>query len=198
VAGQFATWRYSGHTEADGFTMVQVDHTVATAEDLRLYVAANRGLARQLAAEGYKQLAVTATLSRPLPLDEFKQWAAKSPLQVKGWQIRVTGPDGRRATVGGGPAGGELISSERLQRALDRVASHGTGSVAGVVVVEGEIEAAAYDSLANDPVVFLADVTRTAAASHIKKTKPEIDQSRLGVVVGNVYWKLENLGLVKP
>lgn len=197
ASAQFGSWGYNAFTDPDGSTVATVDFSARTEADLRRYVDTNRQLAKQLAAEGQKTLAVTATLSRPLPLDEFKGWAAVSPLRIKTFQIRVTGPDGRRATVGGAPVGGELVSAERLQGALDRVATHGASQVVGVIVVEGEVDSSAYERLANDSAVFLADVTRTAVASHIAKTAPGIDRGRLGVTVAPVYWTLEDLGLVK-
>lgn len=192
---RFDGWGYTIVADPDGFTRAQIEYDRATVEDLRKYVATNQSLARQLAADGYTELLVTISFRRPLSVDEFRSWAARMPLRVTDYQLRIIGTDGQRWTLGGSPSNGELVSDSDLQRNLAHLSDKGATDLRGVIVVEGQVDASAYTKLAADPDVFLADVTRTATAAHVKNNVGGIDHTRLALLVAPAFSWMEDLGL---
>lgn len=191
----FDGWSYTAVSDPDGFPLAQINYDHTSVAALRHYAQVNSALAHQLLADGESQLSVTVTFRRPLSIDEFRSWAARVPLQVSGYQLRIFGQDGRTWTLGGGPSGRELVSEPDLQRNLARLASKGATDIRGMIAVDGQIASSAYDQLTGDPFVFLADVTRSAAAAHIAKTVSGIDNSRLVVTVPPAFADMERLGL---
>ncbi len=193
----FDGWSYTIITDPDGFVHANVDYDRAAVADLRRYAETNRALARQLAADGQEVLSVSVSFRRPLPVDKFRVWAATVPLRIKDYQFRAAGSDGRSWTLGAAPSRGELVSMPDLQLTLDHLAAKGKSvtEVRGVIVVDGQIDAVAYEQLATDPAVFLADVTRSAVAARIAKTMRGIDRRRLAVLVPPAFAAMEKLGL---
>lgn len=192
---RFDGWGYTAIAAPDGSIRVQVNYDRASVADLYRYVETNRALARQLATDGQAELAVTVSFRRPLTIAEFQTWAAHAPLQIREYQIRLRDAQGRRWTLGGAPSGGILISPTDLQRHLIYLASRGATDVQGVIVAEGTVAASVYDRLAADPDVFLADVTRSAAAAHLLRTVRGLDPRRLEATVAPAFSWMEDLGL---
>ena len=192
---RFDGWGYVVVADPDGFARAHVEFDRATAAQLHHYVAVNRALAHQVANSGQKDLSVTVSFRKPLSIDEFRDWARKVPLRVSGYQLRIVAADGRRWTLGGAPQGTELVSTPDVQRHLSNLAAKGATDVRGIIVAEGVVDAAAYDQLANEPSVFVADVTRSAAKAHIAKNVRGIDQARLAVLVAPAFSWMEDLGL---
>lgn len=184
---RFDGWGYTAMAAPDGSIRVQVNYDRASVADLYRYVETNRALARQLATDGQAELAVTVSFRRPLTIAEFQTWAARAPPQIREYQIRLRDAQGRRWTLGGAPSGGTLISPTDLQRHLIHLASRGATDVQGVIVAEGTVAASVYDRLAADPDVFLADVTRSAAAAHPLRTVRGLDPRRLEVTVAPAF-----------
>lgn len=194
---RFDGWRYTLVADPDGSgaTQATVEYDHATVADLKRYVQTNRALAHQLAASGLQILDVTVSFHRPLSIDEFRAWATDTTVVVERFQLRVVGANGRRWTLGGAPSDGQLVSATALRRNLDRLAARGASDVRGFIVAEGSVAASAYDSLADHPAVFLADVTRSAAADQIARTVQGLDPSRLTVGVMPAFAAMEDLGL---
>lgn len=194
---RFDGWGYTLVAPADGSGVTEafVKYDAATATDLQRYAATNRVLAQQLAAKRQPELAASVSFRRPLSVDEFRAWAARVPLRIESFQLRLMGSEGQRWTLGGTPSQGNLIATDDLQRNLTHLATKGVTDLRGVITVEGRIKVTAYDRLANDPAVFLADVTRSAVASHVSETVPAVDANRLTVLVSPAFWRMEELGL---
>lgn len=192
---RFDGWGYTVVADPDGSARAQIDYDHGSVADLRRYAATNRALAHQLATDGAKTLTVSVSFRRPLSVDEFRAWAAKAPLQVDGFQLRLTGTNGQRWTLGGAPTRGELVSAVDLNRNLDRLRAKGAADVRGVIVAEGTVAAGVYDQLANDPAVFLVDVTPSAARDRIIKTVRGVDPAHLSVAVAPAFSWMEDLGL---
>lgn len=196
---RFDGWGYTLVLDPGGAPIAQVQYDQATMADLQRYAQTNRVLARQLVADGEKDMSVLVTFRRPLSVDEFRAWASRAPLRVKDYQFHAVGADGRPWTLGAAPSSGELVSGADLQSVLDHLKARGNAlEVRGVVVVDGQVDAARYEQLADAPSVFLADVTRPAAAAHIKKTVRGFDHSRLAVVVPPAFARLEALSAAIP
>ena len=192
---RFDGWGYSAGTESDGSTIAHVESDRATVADLHRYAATNKTIARELTTAGVTAFAATISFRKPLPIDEFVVWAGKSPIVVEAFQLRIIGTNGEKWTMGGAPRRGELIAASDLERNLSDMRTRGGTDVRGVIVVEGKVEASAYERVANDPAVFVADITRSAAREHIVKTMRGVNPSRISVILAPVYGRMEDLGL---
>lgn len=197
IESQFDGWSYTIITDPDGSVFAYVDYDRTTVAALYRYAETNRTLARQLAADGQEVLSVSISFRRPLLIDEFRTWAARVPLRIKDYQFRAVGSDGRSWTLGAAPSHGELVYMPDLQLTLDHLAARGRSitEVRGVIIVDGQIDISAYEQLATDPFIFLADVTRSAVVTHVAKTVRGIDYRRLAVLAPPAFAAMEKLGL---
>ena len=197
--GRFDGWSYRVAQDPDGDDTYQmvVQHAQATEADLRAFVSTNRLLAQRLGEGGVAELDVSISFRRPVPVDEFRRWVPTTPMQVKAFQARVRGPNGERWTLGGGSSPGQVVDDARLQSALQRMSAQGARGLEGVVIAEGSVRTADYAQLAADPLVFLADVTKSAARDHVRRTTPSLASKSIHVIAPPSYWAMETIGLEK-
>jgi len=194
---RFNGWQYTvvADPQGQGATRASIEFDHSDVAALKRYVTVNQALAHELAVGGRESLPITVSFREPISVAEFRAWAARTGMTVEGFQVRLTGSDARRWTLGGTPTSGQLVADADLQRSLDKLASKGATEMRGVIVAEGSIGSVAYDRLASDRTVFLADVTRAATAEHIARTVRGVDAAKLSVAVAPVYASMEDLGL---
>ncbi|MCQ6562328.1 hypothetical protein [Paenibacillus mendelii] len=168
-----------------------------SADRLKDYAAQMDDLHRRGDA-GDGRLPVTVTLGRPLGLEAFEEFAGRYGLEVDGYQLRgleaQTGETYDRITYMAVPRSGVLIS-EQL-----RLLAESPGFV-GVIAVYGSMKAEDYAQLSEDPDIFVADISSRYLQDELMKHEQVRDMVRdevfrIEVKVPNLYWELEDAGIV--
>lgn len=180
------------------------DSSVAS---LKAYAETNRQLATQLATEG-GAAHVMVTFRSYLAPEQFRAWVAKYAIRGDATlmnpalgvmvEMRATEANGLRATadvwlgIKGQP-------DPLLQSSIDDlIAPHNPGIKPpifnGIFMTRGEVDAKQLPMIANDPLVFVADVTteyatRDLAAAQVKGAN-EVDSDERSPI-----WRMEDYGL---
>ena len=189
-------WTYET-AEDNGQLTSRVTYDHATLGQLQAFVTENARQASELRTAGVPNARATITFRQPLPLEEFRAWAAAGGATVTNYTLRVLTPRGERVTVGNSPTSrGKAIEDAGLQRALQRVAEHGATNVRGVITAEADISLAGYTRLASDPKVFLVDVTAAVVKREVGQN-PSLAAKPHDVRVSPAFWYLEDLGAVR-
>lgn len=190
------TWVHTTSQTGSNSAQVSIafDHTSVQA--LKAFAQSNTDIAKTLNIPG-TTLDARITFNHPLSVDEFKKFVADNGLNVSGYSIRVTAPDGTRWTIVGTPTGSDLVSQSHLNNYVAGVQQQApNATLNGVIDVTASFSAPRYTALQAVPGVFLIDVSRTVAKQEAIAALPAtFDPKKLTIDEGPVYWYMENLGL---
>lgn len=189
-------WEYHAiFDQASGTINANSDFQWGTAASVAPSIAAHQRLARRFAQHGI-DIEGTIVFRRPFSQVEFEQFVSDTQIEVVDYIIRFVDAHGQRVTIFGTPDDGQLVPQADLDFALNDLAERDQGAIAGWVEVRGKIPAASYHIVESNPDVYFVDVTRTAIQAAFKG-QPNADKAALELIEPQVYWKLEDLGLVK-
>ena len=147
----FGIWEYRAlRNNMTGLKAV-IDYNHDTAGDLQSYVIANRALITDVVQVGGRA-EVAISFLPPLSPDQFRTWAIQRGLQVRQAQLAVGAPGSSGGTlmIGGSPD--DPLPMESIRN----FAYNGMGGIFGVY---GDIDVGQLSAIADDPQVFLVDVT---------------------------------------
>ncbi len=170
------------------------DSSVAS---LKAYVEINKKLAAQLAAEG-GTAHVMVTFRSYIAPEQFRAWTNRYGINLYEIEMRGMEANGLRSTSAVRPnMPGQ--PDPLLQSSIDRqFAAHRPGdkpaTFNGIFMTRGEVDASQLTSIANDPLVFLADVTteyatRDLAAAQVKGADKVSSDEHSPI------WRMEDYGL---
>lgn len=189
------TWRFAVMQAAPDEAQIQVAHDKRTVQALRSFTQANDTLAGTLRPSNGKFDALI-TFNRPFTLDEFKKFVADTGIDVSSYTIRMTGPGGKKITVGGGPVNGVLVPQDHLDGRAAAVQQFDAGAtVTGVIDVVATFDVSRYSAVKAVSGVFLVDITRTAAVQETRATLSRVAGNKITVDQSRPYEYMEDLGL---
>lgn len=183
----FGTWEYRAlRSNLTGLKIV-IDYKHDTPEDIQSYAAAAESLITDVVQAGGRA-DVAISFMPPLPPDQFRAWALQKGLQVTQAQLAVGAPGSSGGTLMIGGAPNDPLPQESLQK----FAYSGMGGVFGVY---GNVDVSQLSALANDPHVFLADVTPAWARLDLLQAGV-IDASQADIQLSLPYGYMEILHMV--
>jgi hypothetical protein len=166
----FGAWSYKAWREDSGLVDASVDIDSSSVAGLQAFAAANRDLANQLAA-GSGDVEVRIVFRHVLSPDEYLAWSASAGLD---WysDVSFTSIDTRGHEGGGSIASdsNDPWPQERVNSFLDagRSVPYGPITIGGPFYVLGKVAANRLPIVANDPRVFVADVTSNVIRSELE------------------------------
>ena len=136
------------------------------------------------------------TFAKPLTTDRFVELMTASGIQVKSFQIRTLTATGQRAVISGAPDEKLMLDPSHVARFLTGGPSQRNDVLQGVIVAEGLVNRANYDTLSkNVQEVFLVDIMRAIAhAELVKAGITDLPMDR--IYVTSPYWQMEDHGIV--
>lgn len=170
------------------------DSSVAS---LKAYVETNRKLAAQLAAEG-GTAHVMVTFRSYLAPEQFRAWTNKYGINLFEVEMRGMSANGLRVTSAVRPnMPGQ--PDPLLQSSIDELfGPHRPGdkpsTFNGIFMTRGEVDAKQLPAIANDPLVFLADVTTEYATRDLAAAKIK-GADKVSSDEHSPIWRMEDYGL---
>ena len=164
-----------------------IDYKHDTPDDIQSYVLANKALITDVIQAGGRA-EVAISFLPPLAPDHFRTWALQRGLQVKQAQLAVGAP---------GSSGGTLMISGTPDDPLplQSVGKFPYSGMGGVFGVYGNIDSGQLNSVANDPQVFLLDVTPAWARLDLLRAGI-LDAQQASVYLSLPYGYMEQLDMV--
>ena len=192
---QLEGFRYTIYTANDDSAYIQVQFDLTSAAGINGYRRGATQVSSQYADSHRDQMIlVDLTLYRPLSLQEFASLTSRYGLEPQDFAIRVLAGS-ERWTISGHARGG-MIDPEAVQRQLTSIqAANKNARLLGVVYAHVSMPSNIYYDLAADPNVFLADAVQPYLTEQAVALKPSATGS-VEYYCPNVYWAMENLGLV--
>jgi len=145
--------------ENEVVAMVEYDHrTMVNLDKYREFT--NRELAKILQnAEPMDSIPLRITFNSPQSQKEFTDFVKQHEIDVESYYIYMLEPDGKIATIQGGPSEEELVPGMFFNAATDSISQEYSPGVEflGWVEVDGAVQAKRVSQINNDPRVFLAD-----------------------------------------
>lgn len=173
----FGAWSYKAWREENGMVQASVGFDSSSVAGLQAYAAANRDLAAQLATGG-DDIDVQVVFRRVLTPTEYLAWSASAGMD---WYEYIS----FNATDTRGHGGsGSIVSDSSdpwpqggVNRFLDtgRTAPYGPLTINGPFEVDGKIAANRLLTVANDPRVFVVDVTSYVISSELEAANVVMD-----------------------
>lgn len=180
----FGIWKYSVAPDEQKKLHVSVYYRHDSVNDLKKYAAANKTLLAQAVQLG-GEVRIAVTFHNVVKPDKFREWAKANGIQVEQVQLTTGGVGFSRVTIGVGGKPGDPLP----QSVIDQI-----GPVQGVFGVYCTVAASRLSQIANDPLVFLVDVTPALVPNDLAKDGiPGIAPSDVEVFLAFAY--MENLGL---
>jgi len=146
--------------ENEVIARVEYDHsTMAGLDKYRAFN--NRELAKILQnAEPMDSIPLKITFNSPQSQKEFTDFVKQHEIDVESYYIYMLEPDGKIATIQGGPSEEELVPGMFFNAATDSVTQeYAPGAeFLGWVEVDGAVQANRVSQISNDQRVFLVDV----------------------------------------
>lgn len=191
----YGAWSYKAWREENGMVQASVGFDSSSVAGLQAFAAANRDLAAQLATGG-DDVDVQVIFRRVLTPTEYLAWSASAGLD---WYrlISFSATDTR-----GHEGSGSIVSvsndpwpQDGVNRFIDtsRTAPYGPLTVNGPFEVDGKIAASRLLAVANDPRVFMVDVTSYVISSELKAANVVMD--RVNVDPPPIFSAMMALGL---
>ncbi|HEX8220418.1 MAG TPA: hypothetical protein VF914_14575 [Chloroflexia bacterium] len=192
---QLDGFRYTIFTANDDSAYVQVQFDLTTADGINGYKRGASAVSNLYAASHLNQpVRVDLTFNHPISLEEFESFSGKYGLDPQDFGIRVMAGN-ERWTISGLAEKG-VIDREAVQRQLTSIeATTKSAEFLGVVYAHAEVPGNLYRKLAADPSVFLADAVQPYLIEQAVALKPSVAEA-VDYYCPNVYWAMENLGLV--
>lgn len=196
----FVTWKY--HAEQNNRTAgAIITYKADNLQELTAYAEANRTLVAGLA--GNKEpISVIVTFRTYMSPDQLRQWARDSGLLVTGGMMRIVQGNGQLGTLGLGlGTDDDPLPQAELDAELENIRNQsGTGGIReipGIYSVEGTVDSSRIGAITSNPMVYMADVTRTVVYNRLLAAGwgELIDRQRIQVVPPNPFWRMEELGL---
>lgn len=200
--------------DADGHYTVDVDYPMKSAADVRgAAEAMNQHAKESLNSKG--SLKATVVFKRPLTVAEFTQFAKSSGIAPIGSIVRAIQPDGQRVTIGappvwdtdtqgrpkiGQPAPNNApFDTEGFDRVTKKILESGpmAGSrVLGVISSDLTLDLRTYQNIERSPDVFAVDALQEVVKEAIQKRNPGAAPEKIHVRGSQLYWGMEDSGIV--
>lgn len=194
--GQRGSWRYRAAVDrTEGRIVADVTYALETIAQVEVFVATQRQLADELVAVGESTLDATIVFRHPLSHEAFEQFVTSYRLVVSGYTLRFVDNQGQRVTITGGPDNGILVPQDLLNLALADIQHRSPGNLRGWIEVRAIVPSQTYKSLVDDSQVYLVDVSRSVIRAAFKD-HPQAQELPVDILTPQIYWKLEDLGLV--
>lgn len=102
------------------------------------------------------------TFNSPLSQEELTEFVQQYEIEVESYLIYMLEPDGKIATIQGGPSDGELVPTTFFNAATGSISQEYSpgAEFLGWVEVSGTVQASRVSELNKDPHVFLVDIMR--------------------------------------
>jgi len=187
----FSTWSYQA--EADGSqTQATVQYNYHSVEALKSYVSENKKLAEQVALKG-GVADVNVTFRTYLQPDQFRSWAKENNFVPMQSTLRIIMSDGKRGTVWIAAKSEDVLPQQHIDAALQS-SSTKESVERGIYTTRGKVDATKLRGMADDPRVFLVDVTPNIVRSDLKTNNiDKADTAEVKVV--DPFWWMEDFGL---
>jgi len=190
-------FRYIVGQDDVGSYFVTVFFDDSSVAGLKAYAMESRRQTDILLQQGIDTLYVEATFNSPLSLDEFAELVVQSGMEVDYYNMRAIDAQGDRVGMQGGPSEDELVQAwllDEMLRGIERN-SGGKAEFKGFISVAGMVNRQGYQKLVAHPKVFLVDVSVNLARQVLQTRGRPVNLREIQLVVGPVYWGMENLGL---
>lgn len=194
--GQRGNWRYRAVVDwTEGRIVADVTYNLATAAQVEDFARIQRELARELVSAHVPSLDTTIVFRRPLTQAAFEQFVATHNLTVSSYVLRFVDEQGQRSTIIGSPVDNVVVPQDFFTSAVANIQQRSHGTMLGWVEVRATIPSQDYASISDNDQVYLIDVSRAAIQFAFN------DDARrralpVEVMAPQLYWKLEDLGLV--
>lgn len=197
----YGAWRFiAGKYREEGVAAVILydDKSLAGIE---VYKEANKTLVKQLAGES-KQVDVSVTFRNFVEPDKFRSWITSLGIKVTDADVRAIDSVGNQIALFVSPQPGDgPLPQESLDRAVrphERSGAGASGTIVGVYYVRGKVDAAKLQAIADDPLVYLADVTPNIVRKELTAAGWEdVDKAGIRVQPPHSFFKMEEIGIWK-
>lgn len=188
-------WKYHASLDpSTGVISAKTDFEWPSKASVGLTIATHKRIARDLVQQGI-DIDATVIFRKPLSQEEFEQFIADTGMEVLDYVIRYVTVSDQRVTIFGTPNNSQLVASADLEVVLNDLAERDPGTVSGWIEVRGRLPATSYHLVEKKPYVYFIDVTRTAVHA-VFKGQPNAENATVELIEPQVYWMLEDLGLV--
>jgi len=142
----------------------RIEYDSSTATGIEQYREFNnQELAKLLQnVDAADSIPVKITFNSPFSQEKFAEFVEQYQIEVENYLIYMLEPDGKIATIQGGPTETELVPTEFFNIATSSVAQEYSpgAEFLGWVEVNGTVQANRVSQINDDPHVFLVDVMR--------------------------------------
>lgn len=211
VDAALGNWQYQYSYPApgeDGDYMVLVKYPMDSVADVQTAANALNESAKKLASES-QPFQATLVFARPLSVAEFTQFIESAGLAPTGSIVRSIQSDGMRVTTGVPPvwatdANGRVLIGQPApgqppfdQGAFDRMNSkHLDDRMLGIVSTDVTLDAAAFEKVKGNPLVYAVDVLQHVITQQIQQQHHGVSANKIQVRPSQLYWTMENAGIV--
>lgn len=156
----YGAWSYEATRIEGGELRVDIKTNTATVAGVKAFADANKLLAERLSGRGSREVAVRVIFKEPMRVDAYRKWAAASGITFfSNIAIRASTTGDATFDFSVAPGSGNPYPQELI----DKLMKNGNDepvTPSAVLLLDGKIPANRLPSLANDPNVFIVDVTR--------------------------------------
>lgn len=195
----FGSWGYVARRDGHGVHAV-VSYNPNSIQSLNAYVEANRTLARQLATNKGQRVVVNVTFHKYLAPDEFRAWAGSMGLDVKSTQLRFLDANDLSGTIAidKQPNESSVLPQDNIDAALKSMRSDNRlREFLGVFYTNATMDVSRLPALANDPLVFLADVTQNVVSKDLLTSGVQgVGANTVTLNLPTPIWQMEKFGLM--
>ncbi len=165
VKHDVGTWSYTTKPQQQGSITAYIESNQLTVAGLKQYAETNKALASEL-AKTKMQARVDITFRKPVDVATYRLWAKTSGISYFSDVIlRVVDQNGKTLTGQIGSASNDPLPEATFNNSI--AGSPGITSVA-ITQVRARTDSSVLPALANDPLVFLAEVTPNVVVKELR------------------------------